>query len=312
MPPIDATRAVAITGSSGLIGSALRERLAVAGARVLRLVRRPESAPDEVRWDPDNAVLDPARLEGLDAVIHLSGVGIADRRWSESRKRLLVSSRVGATRVLAESLCRLQHPPPVLVTASAIGIYGDCGDERVDESSPAGTGFLARLAQDWEAAAAPARARGIRVVPLRHGLVLSKSGGVLGRMLTSFRLGIGGPIGRPGAWWSWIAIDDVIGLMEHVLATPRLDGPVNAVAPNAVTNAQFARTLGRVLHRPAWLPIPAVALRLVFGEMADEAILSSIRVDPRRAFETGYAFRFPALPEALERVLGLTFGSSGT
>lgn len=278
--------------------------LAARGDVPIRLVRRAPSSADEVEWSPERGLVSPAALEAVDALVHLAGESIAANRWTEARKRRLRESRVPATERLTRSLAALAHPPGVFVMASGIGIYGDRGDERVSEASEPGRGFLAQLARDWEAAAAPARERGIRVVAVRFGLVLTPRGGVLQRLLPPFRLGIGGTVGRPRAWWSWIALDDVVGLLLHALDTSRLEGPCNAVAPGAVIGREFARALGRALHRPALLPVPAFALRLAFGEMANEAILASIRVEPRRALESGYTFRFPQLDAALAHLLG--------
>lgn len=260
---------------------------------------------DEVEWSPERGLATPAALEGIDAVVHLAGEGIATSRWSESRKQRLRDSRVAATERLTRGLAALGRPPAAFVMASAIGIYGDRGDELLSEASAPGVGFLAELACDWEGAAAPARQRGVRVVALRLGLVLSRRGGVLQRLLTPFRLGVGGTVGYARAWWSWIALADVVGLLFHAIDTPRLDGPCNATAPGAVTAEAFARALGRALHRPTLLPVPPLALRLAFGEMADEVLLASLRVEPRRALDSGYRFRFPELAPALADLLGV-------
>jgi uncharacterized protein len=297
-------RRVAITGARGLLGSAVAAALTARGDIVIRLVRHAVAAADEARWSPAQGIESPAALGGLDAVVHLAGEGIADARWTPERKRALRESRVPATEKLARSLAALAPPPATLVAASAVGYYGDRGDEVLTEASAPGRGFLAGLASEWEAAAAPARDAGVRVATLRFGLVLTPRGGLLQKLLPPFRLGLGGPVGRPGAWWSWVALDDVVGLVLHALDTPSLAGPCNVVAPEAVTTARFAVALGRAVHRPAIFPVPAFALRLAFGEMADEMMLSSARVEPRVARETGYVFAEPRLDAALAHLLG--------
>ena len=299
---------IAVTGSTGLVGGALAPRLAAGGHRVVRLVRSTTTAllPGEraVSWDPDAGAIDSTGLVGVEAVVHLAGESIASGRWTEARKRRIRASRVGSTRLLAEALARLARPPRVLVAASATGYYGDRGDEVLREDSAPGRGFLASVCREWEAAAEPAARRGIRVVHLRIGLVLSRDGGALAALLTPFRLGAGGPVGSGAQWWSWITLDDLVGAILHALVTEPLAGPVNAVAPNPVTNREFAKTLGRVLRRPALLPLPAFAARLVLGEMAGALLLASARVVPARLQATGYAFREPVLEGALRRELG--------
>lgn len=294
---------IAVTGSTGLIGRCLVPLLSAMGHKVTTLGRSTTPRTDTPYWNPQHVVTDPDWLTDCDAVVHLAGENIAGR-WTLSKKARIRDSRVHGTRVLCESLARMARPPTVLVCASAIGIYADRGDETLTEDSRTGTGFLANLCRDWEDATAPVRDRGTRVVHLRFGVVLGSAGGALAQMRTPFRLGLGGPIGDGRQYMSWIAIDDAAGLVAHALATPALRGPVNAVAPNAVTNRQFARTLGRVLHRPAIAPMPAVAARLLFGEMADALLLSSARVIPQRAVDTGYRFRFTDLESALRHTLG--------
>ena len=294
---------VGITGASGLIGAALTRELTRRGDRVVKLVRRAPASSDEARWSPEAGIEPAEGSSGLDAVVHLAGENIAASRWTPERKRLLRDSRVGATRALAESLARLGPQVPTLVTASATGIYGSRGDELLTEASAPGSGFLAELACEWEAAANPARDAGTRVATVRFGLVLSPGGGLLERLLLPFRMGVGGPVGDPRAWWSWVTLEDAVGVILHALTHPDLKGPCNAVAPGAVTNGAFATALGRAVHRPALLPVPAFALRLLFGEMADEMILASQHVLPARALETGYVFRQPELSGALEAVL---------
>ena len=291
---------VAVSGASGLIGAALVSSLEAERHRAIRLVRRmPRPDEDALRWDPSTGVLTPAGPSVADAVVHLAGDSILGLRWTADKKRRIRESRTTATRLLVETLTRLTNPPAVLVCASGIGYYGSRGDEVLTEDSRPGTGFLADLARDWEAATATAIARGIRVVNLRLGVVLSARGGALATMLTPFRMGLGGVIGDGAQWMSWIALDDVIGAIRHALTTDALRGPVNTVAPAPVTNADFTRTLGRVLGRPTLIPLPAFAARLALGEMADELALVSQRVMPARLLASGFAFRRPTLEDAL-------------
>jgi uncharacterized protein (TIGR01777 family) len=245
-----------------------------------------------------------AALTGVQAAVHLAGESIAGARWSADTKRRIRDSRVLGTRLLAESLARLSPRPRVLVSASAVGIYGDRGDELLDEGSPTGSGFLAEVGKEWEAATAPAADAGIRVVHLRFGIVLAREGGALPRMVRPFRLGAGGPIGNGRQWMSWIALADAVGAVLEVLGNQGASGPVNAVAPQPLRNADFAAGLGAALHRPALIPAPAFALRLLFGEMADAALLASQRVKPARLGALGFRFRYPTLAEALRAILG--------
>jgi uncharacterized protein (TIGR01777 family) len=295
---------VAITGASGLIGSSLVPFLTAGGHQVIRLVRREGAGPGEATWDAESGSLDGAALDGVEAVVHLAGENIAGGRWTDARKRRLRSSRIGPTGRLAQALASLPRPPRVLVSSSAVGYYGDRGDSWVTETSPSGGDFLGRLAVEWEAATEPAARGGIRVVNLRTGIVLSPGGGALGKMLTPFKFGVGGLLGPGTQYMSWIAMDDLLGAIRHALATAGLSGPVNAVAPEPVTNAVFTTTLAHVLGRPALAPVPAFALRLLFGEMADAALLSSIRVRPERLLASGYRFRFADLETALRHLLG--------
>ncbi|HPF62693.1 MAG: TIGR01777 family oxidoreductase [Gemmatimonadetes bacterium] len=293
---------IAITGATGLVGRALAPFLTTQGHTVVPVSRR--ALPGGIRWDPSSGDLDAAAWEGLDAVIHLAGENIAGERWSAERKRALRDSRTGPTALLARTLATLERPPRVLLSASAVGIYGDRGDALLDEdASPAGD-FLGELARDWEAAAEPARAAGIRVVHPRFGLILTPAGGVLDRMLTPFRLGVGGRLGSGTQWMSWVAIDDVLGALHHALVTDGITGPMNVVAPDAVRNTEFTATLGAVLSRPTILPVPAIALRAVFGEMADALLLASQRAEPSVLTATGYSFRYPELDVALRHLLG--------
>jgi hypothetical protein len=296
---------VAVSGSAGLVGNEVVAALSAAGNEVVRLVRRPP-APGEraVRWDPASGVVDASGLEGLSAVVHLAGENIAGGRWNAARKASIRDSRVEGTRLLCETLAGLSRPPETLVSASAIGCYGDRGEELLTEESSAGTGFLADVCREWEAATMPAVRRGIRVVALRIGVVLSPKGGALSRMLLPFRAGFGGVLGSGKQYVSWIALDDLPGIVLHVLSNGELRGPVNAVAPRPVTNREFTAALGSVLSRPTPFPVPAFALRLAAGEMADALLLASARVVPRRLEETGYRFRYPELHGALRHLLG--------
>lgn len=296
------TRTVVVSGASGLLGSALLPALTAAGWGHRSLVRQ-SPAPGEVRWDPAAGTLDMEALAGVTAAVHLAGEPIAEGRWSAEKKARIRSSRILGTRLLAESLARLPIRPEVLVSASAIGIYGDRGDEILDEDSALGSDFLAGVGKEWEAATQPASDAGIRVVHLRFGIILAKEGGALPRMARPFLLGAGGPIGSGRQWMSWIAIDDAVGIILEALANTGVRGPFNAVAPEPVRNAEFASCLGAVLHRPALLPVPAVALRLLFGEMADAALLASQRVVPARLASLGFSFRHPALAGALHAAL---------
>lgn len=298
-------RIVAVSGASGLIGTGVCERLKEQNRSVVRLVREaPKSAVNEVQWSTDEGVVNPSRLEGLYGVVHLAGESIAGGRWTEEKKRRIRDSRVRGTTVLARTLAALHRKPRVLVCASAIGYYGDRGDEVLDESSPSGHGFLPEVCREWEQATIPAAEAGIRVVNLRIGVVLSRHGGALEKMLLPFRLGVGGKVGSGKQYWSWVAHDDVVGAILHALDREDLSGPVNAVSPNAVTNAQFTRTLGDVLHRPTVLPMPGFAARLALGEMANDLLLASAHVVPRRLQESRYEFRFPDLHECLKHELG--------
>jgi uncharacterized protein (TIGR01777 family) len=259
-----------------------------------------------VYWHPEDGSIATPGLEGMDAVVHLAGENIAAGRWSSEKKARIRDSRVQGTRVLCDALAQLVNPPKVLVSASAIGYYGDRGAEVLREESRPGRDFLADVCRAWEAATAPAAQRGIRVVNLRFGIVLSAAGGALAKMLFPFKMGMGGIVGSGQQYMSWIALDDLVGAIHHALITDTLQGPVNAVAPNPVTNSEFTRTLGRVLRRPTLVPLPAFAARAAFGEMADALLLASIRVEPARLQDTHYAFRYPELEGALRHVLGRT------
>lgn len=289
----ETTMRIAVTGASGLIGSALSDLLTTAGHSITKISLRQAALPD---------------LSGFDAVIHLAGENIAGGRWTAERKARIVESRVNLTRRLAEALAALpaERRPQTLLCASAIGFYGDRGDETLTEASRAGHGFLPETCQAWEGATQAAEAAGIRVVHLRFGVVLSPLGGVLERLLPPFRLGLGGPVGSGRQWFSWVALDDVVGAIHHALTTPTLSGPVNVTAPEPVPNAAFGALLGRILGRPALLPLPAFAIRLAFGEMGQDLLLGSQRVLPERLEASGYRFRFRILESALRHLLGRT------
>jgi uncharacterized protein (TIGR01777 family) len=292
---------VLVTGSHGLIGSAVAETLQHDGDSVRRLVRSAPTGGSEFRWDPARGHIDERALDGLDAVVHLSGESVAGR-WTASKKARIVESRVNSTRLLSEALGKLARRPRVLVVASAVGYYGDRGEETLTEASAPGSGFLADVVKQWEAASAPAEEAGIRVVRTRFGIVLSPAGGALGTMLRPFRLGLGGKIGSGRQYMSWVAIDDVAGAIQRALVDESLSGPVNVVAPNPVTNQEFTRTLGAVLHRPTVLAVPAPALRLALGEFATE-VIGGARVLPARLDAAGYEFRRPRLEGALRHLL---------
>jgi uncharacterized protein len=298
---------VLVTGSSGLIGAALLPCLSADGHQFTRLVR-PKTRPgtNQLLWDPDAGRLDPAAIEGFDAIVHLAGENIASRRWTAEQKRRIRESRVKSTRLLAGTLAQLSRPPRTLVCASAVGCYGDRGDELLTEESLPGSGFLPQICREWEDAAELAAGRSIRVVKLRFGAILSVAGGALARMLPPFNAGLGGVIGSGRQYMSWIAIDDVTGVIQHGLVNETLSGPVNAVAPQPVTNREFTKTLGRVLSRPTLFAVPSFVLRLALGELAEALLLASARVVPARLQASGYTFRYPDLDGALRHLLGRT------
>jgi hypothetical protein len=298
---------ILITGSSGLIGSALVALLTNQAHEVVRLVRRAVAPGVGVAvWDPAAGKLEPGALEQTDAVVHLAGENIAGLRWTSKRKERIRDSRVRGTRLLSESLAQLAVPPRVLVCASGINFYGSSGEEVLTEESPAGSGFLSEVCQEWEAAAEPARQRGIRVVNLRIGMVLSSKGGALQAMLPAFKAGVGGKLGDGRQFVSWIAIDDLTRVISHTITTESLSGPVNAASPNPVRNVEMTKALGKVLHRPTFFSVPAFALRLVLGEMADDLLLCSLRLEPRRLLASGFTFQFPDFETTTRYLLGRT------
>src|SRR5215212_5302765 len=293
---------VLISGGTGLIGSALAQELKADGHGVTRLTRSPRGDND-VRWEPDAGTID-VPLEGHDAVVHLAGESIAEGRWTASKRERIMESRRKGTRLLAEAIANLSTPPGVLVSASAVGYYGDRGNELLREDSGPGSDFLAEVCLVWEAAADPARRAGIRVVHPRFGIVLSPKGGALGTTLPIFKLGGGGRIGSGRQWWSWVALDDVVGAILHALEDDSVEGPVNVGSPNPLTNAEYTKVLGRVLNRPTVFAVPAPAIRIAIGGMADALLLASQRVEPVKLKETVYHFRYPELEGALRHLLG--------
>jgi len=295
---------ILISGATGLVGSALANALRAAGHAVTSLVR-PGGRVDagDLRWDPARGTIEAEAMEGADAVIHLGGASIASGRWNAARKELLRSSRVDSTRLLVNSMARMRRKPRVFLCASAIGIYGNRGDEILTEASAPGTDFLSGVACEWEAEASRAAASGIRTVLLRFGVILAADGGALPRMAMPFRFGVGGRLGSGQQWISWVALEDAVGAAQAALAVERLSGPVNVVAPGAARNVEFTRVLAHVLHRPAIFPAPAFALRLALGEMADALLLISQRVEPQRLRAARYAFRHAELEPALRAIL---------
>ena len=294
---------VLVSGSTGLIGSALSHELAGAGHRVLGLTRSTSASSAAIRWDPSAGEIDADGLEGVDAVVHLAGESIDEGRWTSAKKARIRDSRVLGTRLLAEVVAGLNRPPKVMVSASAAGYYGDRGNEVLREDSGPGSDFLARVCQGWEAATEPARGAGVRVVHPRTGIVLSTQGGALARTLPIFKLGVGGRIGSGRQYWSWVALDDVVGAIVHALTTDSLEGPANVGSPNPLTNAEYTKALGRVLNRPTIFPLPATVARLALGEVADALLLASQRMEPAKLTETGYPFRYPELEVALRHLL---------
>lgn len=294
---------ILVTGSTGLVGSELISLLLKGGNTVTRLTRSKSGFEEDVAyWDPEGGEIDSPRLEGHDAVVHLAGENIAGR-WTAEKKRKIEESRVKGTGLLSDALSSLDSKPAVIVAASAIGYYGDRGDEILTEESGAGEGFLAQVSVKWENALKPATDAGIRVVNVRIGVVLSSEGGALEKMLLPFKLGVGGKIGSGEQYWSWIALDDVVGAINHCIINENLTGPVNLTAPEPVTNKEFTDALGEVLGRPTLIPLPSFAARGLMGEMADELLLSSARVKPVKLLESGYEFKYPALRSALEHLL---------
>lgn len=294
---------IAITGASGFVGRTLQRTLREAGHSVCTIGRAAAAA--DVAWDPGTGAIDATRLRGIDAVIHLAGANIA-QRWTERARREIRDSRVDTTALIARTMADLDPRPRVLVSVSGVGIYGDCGDELVDETHAAGRGFLAEVAQAWEAAALPAREAGIRVVHPRLGVVLHRSGGALAKMLPAFSLGVGGPIGSGQQWMPWVALADLLRALQFFVESPHTSGPYNLVGPEPVRNATFTRTLGQVLGRPAVIPLPAFAIRLLFGAMGAETLLGGQRASVTRLVDAGFSFRYPTIRTALEQAMVAT------
>lgn len=295
---------ILVTGATGLVGRSLVSFLESGGHTVHRLTRHAARNDREIEFDPEKGARHPSDIEGFDAVIHLAGDPIAKGRWTEEKKRLIRESRVPFTRRLAGTLGALKKPPGVFISASATGYYGDRGDRILRESDPPGEGFLPEVCLEWEGATEPAAQAGIRVVHLRSGLVLTPAGGALAPMLLPFTLGLGGPLGNGRQWWSFIALDDLLYLIHHVLMTDAVRGPLNATSPEPVTNAEFTKVLGRVLNRPAVIPAPEFALKLALGGMTGPLLVASARVNPEKALDTGFEFAYPSLEGALRHVLG--------
>lgn len=296
---------VLVTGSSGLIGRELVAELGRQGHEVTRLVRRPAAGAGEASWDPSAGTIDAAKLEGLDATVHLAGAGIGDHRWSDEHRRAVLDSRVQGTGLLARTLAGLDQPPTVLISGSAVGYYGYESDQPMTETSPKGNGFLADVVAAWEEAAAPAQEAGIRTVKVRSGVVLTAKGGALKKQLLPFKLGFGGRLGDGKQWLSWISLEDEVAAIIHLLTSETTEGPVNVTSPQPVTNKEFTATLARVLHRLALVPVPTPALHALFGkEMTKEMLLGGQKVLPARLQESGYTFAHPGLEEALRHSLG--------
>ena len=293
---------VAITGSSGFLGSALAAELARDGVELIRLRRTQQVAAPDISWDPAAGVLNPASLEGIDVIINLAGEPIA-QRWTDARKRAIVESRVQGTTLLARTIASLRQPPRIFLSGSALGIYGDRGDEELDEESSRGNDFLADTATAWESATEQAQRAGVPVVLLRTGIVLGRMGGALAKLLVPFRLGAGGPLGRGRQWMSWIGLTDWIAATKYLMANEGVSGPVNLVSPNPVPNSVFARTLARVLGRPAIARVPKWVVEMTFGEMGRATLLASQRVHPRRLTSAGFEFASPTLEQALRSEL---------
>ena len=294
---------ILVSGSHGLVGKALTTSLVNAGHEIVSLVR--QSANDsEIEWHPNQGKINGQQLEGFDVVVHLAGESIASGRWTEEKKRKIRESRVKGTELLSSALARLSQPPSTFISASAIGFYGSRGDELLTEESAPGDGFLPEVCVAWEKATGQAEAKGIRTIHPRFGIILDEKGGALERMLTPFRMGVGGKVGNGKQWMSWIALEDVINALRFLIDEPGSEGPVNFTAPRPVTNADFTEALGSVLSRPTLFSVPSFAARLAFGEMADELLLSSAKVEPERLKESGYQFKHPELSSALKTILG--------
>lgn len=296
---------VLITGASGLIGTALQKSFKVKGYEMLLASRKEPKQEDEISWDPDTGFDDEdlPRLEGLNAVVHLAGENIAGLRWTDEKKKAIRDSRVHGTRTMIEAFARLEKKPEVFVSASALGFYGDRGDDEMTETSSSGDTFLSEVCREWESESRRAEDMGIRTVLLRNGIVLSKDGGALATMLTPFKLGVGGVIGSGKQWMSWVSLDDVVAIVHFAIENEKLRGAVNVTSPQPVTNEEFTKTMGEVLYRPTFLPLPEFAVNLVFGEMGDALLIDSTKVIPKRLLDAGYKFEYPDLQTALEHAV---------
>lgn len=294
---------VLITGASGLVGTALQSAFAEKGYEMLLASRSEPTTANDIRWTVENGFSEPERLEGIDAVVHLAGESVSGLRWTDDKKKAIRDSRVLGTRNLVDAISRLNDKPKVLVAASAIGFYGERGDEEVNESSAAGHGFLADVAKEWEGEARRAEDAGIRTVLLRTGIVLSKDGGALGTMLTPFKMGVGGVVGSGKQWMSWISLDDHVAVINFVIENENIRGAVNAVSPDPVTNEEFTKTMGDVLYRPTFIPLPEFVVSMLMGEMGDALLLTSTKVMPKRLLDGGFEFKYAALKSALEHAV---------
>jgi len=296
---------VLITGASGLIGTALRKSFEEKGYELLLASRKEPKREDEVQWSPDTGFddVDLLRLEGLDAVVHLAGENIAGLRWTDEKKKAIRDSRVHGTRTMIEAFARLEKKPEVFVSASAIGFYGDRGDDEMTETSSSGDTFLSEVCKEWESESRRAEDMGIRTVLLRNGIVLSKDGGALGTMLTPFKFGVGGVIGSGKQWMSWVSLDDVVAIINFAIENEKIRGAINVASPEPVTNEEFTKTLGDVLYRPTFLPLPEFAVNLVFGEMGDALLIDSTKVIPKRLRDAGFEFKYPDLKTAIEHAV---------
>lgn len=294
---------VLITGASGLIGTALQKSFQEKGYEMLLASRKEANDAEHIQWDAETGFAEPEKLEGIDTVVHLAGEGISALRWTEEKKKAIRDSRVHGTRSVVEAISKLKTKPKVFVASSAIGFYGDRGDEEMTETSAAGDTFLAEVSKDWEAEARRAEDSGIRTVLLRTGIVLSKDGGALGTMLTPFKFGVGGVVGSGKQWMSWISLDDQLAIINYAIENETIRGAVNAVSPNPVTNQEFTKTLGEVLYRPTILPLPEFAVSMVFGEMGDALLLASTKVLPKRLQDAGFEFKYPDLKPAIEHTV---------
>ncbi|MFQ5962916.1 MAG: TIGR01777 family oxidoreductase [Candidatus Scalinduaceae bacterium] len=299
---------VAVTGTSGLVGSSLVSFLSKKDITVCKIFHE-DLTDNEISWKPENGDWDTAFTDGIDGIVHLAGENIATGRWTKEKKEKIKNSRIEGTKRLCEYVLKLPIPPSVFVCASAVGFYGDRGAEILNEDSSRGSGFLSDVCMGWEEAANTILNAGIRVVNVRFSMVLSNAGGALAKMLTPFKMGMGGKIGSGKQYMSWVAIDDVTGAIYHALTTDSLNGPVNVTSPNPVTNKEFTKTLGRVLNRPTVMPMPAFAARLAFGEMANELLLASTRVEPKKLLDAGYHFQYPELEDAIKHILNDVFGT---